>query len=202
MRKVALWIGVAVVLGWSSGAFALPIQWTVAEGGNDHWYEFVDSGQSIAWTEAKVAAEQRGGYLAVVTSQAEDDWIHTTVVIPEFPAHLAFASTVGGPWIGGYDDPTNGWSWVNGEPWSFLPSVSILHDGGYLHYWRWEDASGSGLWWSGAPTSGEGVTDLSLQWSWYVAEYDTNPIPEPSTALLLGLGLTGLAASGGRRDRS
>ena len=63
MMRIILLV-LLVVLGWSSGAGAVPIQWTVAEGGNDHWYEFVDSGQSIAWTEAKVAAEQRGGYLA------------------------------------------------------------------------------------------------------------------------------------------
>ena len=36
MRKVVFWIGLFVGLGWSSGAGAVPIQWTVAEGGNGH----------------------------------------------------------------------------------------------------------------------------------------------------------------------
>ncbi len=32
---------VVVVSGWSSGAGATPVEWTVASGGNAHWYDFV-----------------------------------------------------------------------------------------------------------------------------------------------------------------
>ena len=53
MRKSALWIGLFVVLGWSSGVGAVPIRWTVADGGNGHWYEFVNTGQSISWTDSR-----------------------------------------------------------------------------------------------------------------------------------------------------
>jgi len=199
MRKLGLWIGLFVVLGWVSGASAAPIQWTVASGGNDHYYEFVDNGLAITWTDARDAAEQSGGYLAVITSGAEISWVKTNVIAPEDPGF-----PVTGPWLGGYQDtgspaysePAGGWTWVTGEVWSYTgwggTSPTNGGPGGenYLHYWTWEN-----LWWN------DTIHNPGDMFS-YVAEYETNPIPEPSTALLLGIGLSALAATSGRRPSS
>lgn len=71
----------------------------------DHFYEFVDQ-QSITWTDAKIAAENRfyygrRGYLATLTSQEE--------------ANFAGKQASGAGWIGGSDEETEGaWKWVTG----------------------------------------------------------------------------------------
>ena len=58
MRKFALLV-LVVVFGWSSGVAAAPIEWTVASGGNGHFYEVVDLGTAISWDDAKAAAEKK-----------------------------------------------------------------------------------------------------------------------------------------------
>jgi len=71
----------------------------------DHFYEFVAE-QSITWTNAKIAAENRTyygrqGYLATLTSQEE--------------AEFAGQQASGPGWIGGSDEETEGvWKWVTG----------------------------------------------------------------------------------------
>jgi len=188
MRHLWLLLGL-LALGWNSGASsAVPIQWTAASGGNDHYYEFVDNEQPITWGDAKTAAEQRGGHLAVVTSGAEKAWIVTNILLPE---SLGFQ--VAGPWLGGFQDfasptfsePDGGWTWATGEAWSYTTWAAAEPTGGsgqdYLHYWHWLDLGWNDTW-----------DDTPDAYS-YVVEYDTNPIPEPTAAVLLGIGLVGLA---------
>ena len=56
------------------------VQWAVADGGNDHFYQGVcactvcDGSDGITWTDAKAAAEVKSGYLATITSSAENDF--------------------------------------------------------------------------------------------------------------------------------
>ena len=206
MRKVAPWIGLFMVLGWSSGASAVPIQWTVAEGGNGHWYDVVDLGSRVAWDDAKTQSEGAGGYLATVTSVEEDFWLRANI--------LSSVLGVGGnermgPWIGGYQDassplysePNGGWAWVTGEAWSYTAwgganavtiepndSPGLPGPEDYLHYYV-TGTSGDWFGWNDLGSYAPNEPTNS-----FIVEYNTNPIPEPSTALLLGIGLVGLAS--------
>ena len=85
-------------------------QWKAADGGNDHWYEHVSAGAT--WTAANTAATARGGYLATVTSAAENTFVN------------GFLPPTVEAWVGGYQDrsgltfsePLGGWRWVTSEP--------------------------------------------------------------------------------------
>jgi len=95
---------------------AEPTQWSSSEGGNDHWYEVVTTAELISWVDANAIAtvtELNGemGYLATITTQAENDWILGTL-------------TMGDVWIGavqapGSEEPLGGWGWITDEPWDF-----------------------------------------------------------------------------------
>ena len=183
-------------LVWSSGAGAIPVQWTVASGGNGHWYDVVGGGfngvaQQFFWDEAKADAENRGGYLATPTSLGEWNFIksnYTTWLGPTDPG--GYQSRMG--WLGAYQTNPSGpnldsWTWITGEPWSFTAWHGGEPNGGgnenHLVTWFHE---------------GSGWNDVYANPFRYYIEYDTNPIPEPSNALLLGLGLVGFAVRGRR----
>ncbi len=165
---------------------AAPVQWTVASGGNGHWYETVSS-SSITWTAAKAAAESAGGHLATITSAGENAFI--AALMPnygnsgEYPYWLGGFQAAGSP-----GEPTGGWQWVTGEAWGYTNwAGGEPNDGGSN-----EDAlafsyfGGFGTW-NDAPTAYTGYGG----YGGYVVEY----VPEPATLALvlgslLGLGLS------------
>jgi hypothetical protein len=71
-----------------------------------NWYEFVATKGFVKWEAAKALAEKRGGHLATITSQAENDCVKQ------------LSKQCG--WLGGNDISVEGtWEWVTGEKWSF-----------------------------------------------------------------------------------
>lgn len=115
--------GVAVFFylhGGPEGASAGWTRWEKSAGGNGHSYKAVTVGAAVTWTEAEELAREQGGYLATITSAAENEFVFGLVNAPEF-----FNTQYGaGPALGGFQqdgaaEPAGGWTWLTGEPWDY-----------------------------------------------------------------------------------
>lgn len=197
---------------------AAPVQWTAAAGGNDHWYEYVSTGnifapigfeaaRGAAWGSSHLG---QGGYLATITSAAEQAFVQSS-----FGFLLGFGNT-GTAWLGASDAVVEGeWRWLEGP-----------ENGQLMDYTNWRP---------GHPANGPGQEQYDLLalfisnnvvgqapiYGWtsvpvnggafgYVVEYgsaapdpdpdpnDPNPVPEPSGALMAA---TALLLAGVQRRR-
>lgn len=197
---------------------AEPIQWSV----NGHYYEAVlfsrdvtqneislaisAMGQAyavvgsngIGWHEARVVAQSRGGYLASIKSQAENDFVFSLISDP------IYWNSGAGPWFGGgqdllaqnYSEPAGGWVWVNDyDRAHFEPMVYTKwygsepnNSGGYENVTHF-CTEGS----SQAPSPYWNDRASNIPCVGFVIEY----VPEPATLSLLALG--GLAMIRRRR---
>ena len=99
------------------------VQWRLADGGNGHWYAVLPDHH--LWSDAKIEAEQLGGYLATTTSNAELLIVGTLLPFREPD--------------GGYGDffigasrasNTSPWQWVTGEPFEFTAWIQGQPDNG------------------------------------------------------------------------
>lgn len=171
---------------------------------NNNYYEFIQVdnpfvGNNNSWATASAAASASvfngtNGYLATITSQAENDFIFGLISPGSF-------SGFNGAWLGGKSP--EGWlvgpeagqsfsytNWGGSEPnnagfaymnigWSFAG----------IDPGQWADDSGV----QGVPSGSDPVIG-------YFVEYEeTTPVPEPATIVLFGIGLAGLACGAVRR---
>ena len=180
-------VGIAATLaGAQSGA----VQWKVEDGGNGHWYAGAQlpNGSSPAnrWDAASLYCGERGGHLATPTSESENDFIVANAVTQIPPQ-----SGVGrGPMLGGRLE-TNGWQWIDGEPWSYSGwcGSEPTGDGIHLHYWAfsnlcWNDFPGTDaitntliVEWS-ADCNNDNIIDYGQCHNGTLADYNTNNIPD------------------------
>ena len=91
------------------------VQWTVASGGNGHWYMGVPAPSAgVNWTDARTSAISIGGDLVSLNTLQERAWVFANVA-----NNSALWTTTLGPWVGGYQpagssEPNGGWMWVDG----------------------------------------------------------------------------------------
>lgn len=102
-----------------------PVEWFASQGGNNHLYEVVLVPEGISWTQARLQAEQAGGYLATITTSEENDFVFRLIKNEMLWTQFVSGSVwIGGPWIGGFQaegslEPDGGWGWVTGERFSY-----------------------------------------------------------------------------------
>ncbi len=183
---------VALILTFLPGlVFAVPVQWTTASGGNNHWYEAVYVPQGISWIDARDTAPSvlPQGYLATIASAAENDFVLSLIDEDKYWFYDIPGGGSFGPWLGGTDAAQEGvWQWVTGEPWNYTnwfpgqPDNWAGIENYLIYFWNTSPAR-SAMWndlanWPLPPIAGI---------KGYVVE-----TPEPASILLLAIAALGL----------
>ncbi len=166
------------------------VQWKIEDGGNGHWYKVVHIPEGITWTQAYAMAPTilPGGYLATITSAAENSfvWSNTAIGTDIDLWALDGADNYQGPWLGvfkqySYSNPAMGWVWITGEPWQYTAWAQgepNNYGGGEdrLQYF-WQPDIQQDMVWNDVPNH-DGVVSFVVE----------SPIPEPATLILVSLG--------------
>jgi hypothetical protein len=105
-------------------AGASPEPW-VHPDGSIHYYDAISTPSGLNWNFAWDSALGHGGYLATVTSQAENNFVFHLVDSSRYWYTRPGTGKLAGPWLGGTQDfgspePDSGWHWVTTESMNYL----------------------------------------------------------------------------------
>lgn len=192
--RSAAWATAAALSVFTAASHAAPTQWSAADGGNDHWYEVRVVSPGLTWEQAQSEARASGGYLATLTSAAENAFVFKLADRADawVPNGAQFGE-MRGPWLGGFQppgsqEPYGGWQWVNDEG-SFNYTAWLLAnnfggDESVIEFYGLNNLR-QPLW------NDEGALVPNIS---YVVEWSTAPVPEPQSALLMlsGIGVLSL----------
>jgi hypothetical protein len=184
--------------GLAANGWAQPAQWLVSSGGNGHFYEALHAPNGITWAAAQADAVARGGYLATMTSAAENAFTYG-LISSDISYWYVTGSEAWGPWLGGLQpagsaEPAGGWAWVTGEAFSYQNWASLQPNNNQNEnriQFTGHNAPG------GAPTWNDLNDSNTTYVRAYIVEY--NSVPEPSTCAL-GISAFAIMAVRGRRQ--
>lgn len=149
------------------------------EPSGEHQYRiFYDA---LTWEEAKAACEAKGGHLATVTSEEEQQKLN----LYNAGNHKL--------WIGGYKNTEGQWCWVTGEPWKYENwgegepnnSSNVVADESCVAMWpeKWNDLANGNIYeqsgyiceWEASDSENDAVDD---GYAGYVYDFYTLPESE------------------------
>ncbi len=178
-----LFLAVTGCLLFATGAAAATLtDFTIHNG---HTYAVID--ESMSWTSAEAFAVSQGGHLVTINDADENQWVYKT-----------FAEGKGVFWIGLEWDGTNpitdmaNWYWASGEANTYTNFRKGQPDLGDP-YAVMNSSVERGPGWDNYPDDGwidspRGIVEIDA-------------VPIPGAVWLLGSGLIGLVAFGGRRRK-
>nr|WP_321466061.1 lectin-like protein [uncultured Desulfobulbus sp.] len=172
MKKLIVFLACFFLTGILSNANAVSYFYNGSE------YQVTSSSKN--WAGAESEAESWGGYLVTINDASEQNWLTTTFGLRTYY------------WIGYTDQDEEGtWEWISGSTATYTywnsgePNQAGNEDYAVLN---WDQSTGEWNDWSGANCI-LGIMERSAN----------NAVPEPTTMLLFGTGIAGLAAFGRRK---